>query len=88
LAASGQAERIETLFNRGYFLRTELYADYHHRTPAHFAAANGHFNVIKVLIQYGYQGLIHKDRWGYYPIHQARQNQFYHIVDQLVQLKL
>lgn len=88
LAASGAAEHIESLFNRNYFLITELYADYHDRTPAHFAAANGHLNVIQLLIKYGYNGIIHPNRWGFYPIDQARQMNFNEIVDELTKIKV
>jgi urea transporter len=61
LSASGAAERIDGLFARHYFLRTELYADYHGRTPMYFAAANGHLNVVQLLIKYGYQDATHID---------------------------
>ncbi len=88
LAASGQAERIESLFDRGYFIPTEIYADYQGRNPVHFAAGNGHLNVIQSLVKYGYQGILYPNRLGYYPIDEAKQKNFYHIVDYLLQIQL
>ncbi|CAF1382313.1 unnamed protein product [Rotaria sordida] len=85
LAAWGVAEQIDGLFTRGYFNSTEIYADYDGRTPMHSAVANGHMNVVKVLLRYGYDGTTYKDRWGNYPIDEARRNQFYEIVDELEQ---
>ena len=88
LAASGAADRIDGLFARGYFLATELYADYHGRNPMHFAAANGHLNVIQVLTQNGHTGATQADRWGKYPVDEARLKKFDPLVDELMQLKL
>ena len=88
LAALGAAERIDGLFYRGYFLPTELYEDYHGRNPMHFAAANGHLNVIQVLIKYRHEGAIYTDRWGNYPIDEARQKKHQKIIDELTQLNL
>ena len=87
LASRGQAQRIEHLFNRNYFLSTELYQDYHFRTPAHFAAANGHLNVIQILIQFKYIGLCHQNRWGLYPIDEAKFHDHQNIVQQLLQIQ-
>ena len=88
LAALGAAERIDELYYRGYFFPKELYPDYHGRNPMHFAAANGHLNVIQVLIKYGHEGAIHTDRCGNYPIDEARQKRHQKIIDELVQLNL
>ncbi|CAF1123463.1 unnamed protein product [Rotaria sordida] len=88
LAGIGAVERIDGLFARGYFLRTKLYADYHGRTPMHFAAANGHLNVIQALIRYRLEDALHTDRWGKYPIDEARHKKFDKIVDELMQLQL
>ncbi|CAF3150924.1 unnamed protein product [Rotaria sp. Silwood2] len=83
LAASGAAERIDGLFRRGYYDRNEIYADYDGRTPMHSAAVNGHMNVVQVLLQYGYDGMTYKDRWGNRPIDEARRNKFFDIADEL-----
>jgi ankyrin repeat protein len=88
LSASGAAERIDALLSREYFIPTELYADYHGRNPMHFAGANGHLNVIQVLIKHGYQGATYRDRWGNYPADHARLNKFDNIVNELTRLKL
>ena len=87
LAASGAAQRIDHLFSRGYFVSKELYADYHGRTPMHFAAANGHLNVVQVLIQHGHEGIVYRDRWAKYPIDEARNRKFDEIVKELEQLR-
>ncbi|CAF2106442.1 unnamed protein product [Rotaria magnacalcarata] len=87
LAASGEAERINSLFARGYFLETELYADYHGRTPMHFAAANGHLNVVQVLMWHRYEDVKHKDHWGNCPIDEARLKRFDKIVDEMLKIK-
>jgi urea transporter len=86
LAASGAVERIETLLSRQYFVCTDVYADYHGRNPMHFAAANGHLNVIRMLVRHGYAGLTHVDRWGNYPLDVARHQHFDDIIDLLAQL--
>ena len=88
LAASGAADRIDGLFARHYFLPEELYADYHGRNPMHFAAANGHLNVIQVLIRNGYTGATESDRWSKYPVDEARLKKFDQIVDELMHLKM
>ncbi|CAF0903245.1 unnamed protein product [Adineta steineri] len=85
LASSGQAQRIQGLFIQNYFHPNQLYADYHQRTPMHIAAANGHLNVVQILLQYGYDGITQKDRWGFYPIDEARKNHFYEVVNKLQQ---
>lgn len=88
LASTGAAERIHSLFARGYFNSNEIYSDYHQRNPMHYAVANGHLNVIDVLIENRYEGAVYTDRWGNYPIDEARQKNFHLIIDRLSQLKL
>ena len=83
LAAVGAAERIDELFARRYFTPTELYADYHGRTPLHFAAANGHLSFVRVLVRHGYDVTNHVDRWGNTPIDEARRNKFTTMADEL-----
>ncbi|CAF2768557.1 unnamed protein product [Rotaria sp. Silwood2] len=85
LSASGNAQRIETLFNRGYFVKQELYADYDGRTPMHLATTYGHINVIQLLIHLGYHGINHKDRWGYSPLDIAIQMKSNNIISILQQ---
>ncbi|CAF4420808.1 unnamed protein product, partial [Adineta steineri] len=86
LSASGDVERIESLFNRKYFIQQELYADYDGRTSMHLAAAYGHVNVIQLLIRLGYNnGINNKDRWGYTPLDIAKQMKFTNIIDQFQQ---
>ncbi|CAF3704029.1 unnamed protein product [Adineta steineri] len=86
LSASGDVERIESLFNRKYFIQQELYADYDGRTPMHLATAYGHMNVIQLLIRLGYNnGINNKDRWGYTPLDIAKQMKFINIIDQFQQ---
>ncbi|CAF1587390.1 unnamed protein product [Adineta ricciae] len=82
LVTSGQSERIDGLFFRGYLNLQEVYTDYLGRTPMHYAAANGHLNVVRVLRKYGYDGLTQQDRWGNYPIDEARRNNYQYIVDE------
>ncbi|CAF1246941.1 unnamed protein product [Rotaria sp. Silwood1] len=80
LSASGNTQRIESLFNRGYFVKQELYADYDGRTPMHLATTYGHIDVIQLLIHLGYHGINHKDRWGYSPLDIALQMKFNNII--------
>jgi ankyrin repeat protein len=88
LATSGAAERIDALFSRGYFIQTELYADYDGRTPMHLAAAYRHLNVVQLLIRHGYDGTTHIDRWGKSPLDEAQRMKFKQIIDQLEQSKV
>jgi urea transporter len=85
LSASGNAQRIESLFNRGYFIHEELYADYDGRTPMHLAVAYSHMNVIQLLIHFGYKGINNKDRWGYSSLDIAQQMKYNNIIHQLKQ---
>ena len=84
LAATGQSERIEHLFQRKYFDSNQFYHDYNYRTAAHYAAANGHMNVIQILIRYNFVGLFQPDRWGLTPYHHAKLNHFEDVSDLLI----
>jgi ankyrin repeat protein len=87
LASSGQSQRIEHLFQRKYFLPNQFYHDYLKRTPAHSAAANGHINVIQVLLKYNFIGLFQSDQWGLTPFHHAQLNHFKPIQQLLILTK-
>ncbi|CAF1257136.1 unnamed protein product [Didymodactylos carnosus] len=84
LALKNEAELIDGLLATGVFSSSELYADYDGRSPMHLAAANGHLDVVKVLLRYGYDGKTHRDRWGNCALDEARRKKFAQIVDVLL----
>jgi glutaminase len=85
LASSNQAELIKGLLESGVFSPSEFYADYDGRTPMHLAAANGHFEVVKVLQYYGDTGRTHRDRWGNCAVDEAIRKKFDKIRDLLLE---
>jgi ankyrin repeat protein len=85
LASSNQSELIKGLLESGVFSPSEFYADYDGRTPMHLAAANGHFEVVKVLQYYGDTGRTHRDRWGNCAVDEAIRKKFDKIRDLLLE---
>lgn len=85
LSCEGQSEYIEYLFLKKSFSPDEFYEDYHQRNPMHFAAANGHLNVIEVLIKYHFKGINKTNRWGLTPQDEAKQKHFHLIIQRLNQ---
>ncbi|CAF1096597.1 unnamed protein product [Adineta ricciae] len=81
LFSSGEVEKIDSIFQRGHFVSTETYADYHGRPPMHLATIVGHLNIIKLLLQYRYYGTA--DRFGRYAIDEVKQRNFQEIVQLL-----
>ena len=59
-AAQGELERIKELFLQGVNLES---SDYDGRTSLHLASANGHFEVVKYLLDLGLDKTM-KDRWN------------------------
>ena len=83
LSSEGQSEYIEYLYLRKYFHSDQIYEDYHQRNPMHFAAANGHLNVIDLLIKFNFKGINNKNRWGLTPLDEAKQKHFHLIIQRL-----
>jgi ankyrin repeat protein len=59
--------RIKELHAKGYNINNY---DYDGRTPLHLAAANGHFDSVKWLIENG--ALLRVDRFGKLPTNEAK----------------
>ncbi len=58
-AAQGELERIRELYFEGVNIES---SDYDGRTPLHLASANGHFEVVRYLLELGLDKTM-KDRW-------------------------
>ncbi|CAF1443563.1 unnamed protein product [Adineta steineri] len=84
LASNNQAELIKGLLMSGVFVSSEIYADYDGRTPMHWAAINGHLDVVKVLQQCTDDGKTHEDRWGNSALDEAKRKKFNDIVNVLL----
>jgi ankyrin repeat protein len=84
LASNNEAELIKGLVESGVFSSSELYADYDGRTPMHWAAVNGHFDVVKMLQMCGDNGRTHRDRWGNCALDEAKRKKFVQIVTLLL----
>ena len=66
-ASTGDLEKLEHLVNDKKDVET---GDYDRRTPLHLAAAEGHTAVVKFLLDHGITPS--PDRWGGYPVSDAR----------------
>ena len=60
--ASGKINRIKELIH-SVDVNT---GDYDKRTPLHLAASEGHFDVVKILVENG--AILKEDRWGNTPL--------------------
>ena len=69
-AASGDLETISRLHVQGLDLN---HGDYDKRTPLHLAAAAGHLDIVKYLIEQGADPSP-KDRWGATPLNDAQHS--------------
>ena len=75
-ASNGNIRTLESLVSQQRDLQT---GDYDIRTPLHLASAEGQFEVVKFLLDHGVKPI--PDRWGGYPISDARNNNHKKIVD-------
>jgi ankyrin repeat protein len=50
----------------------------------HWAAVNGHFDVVKMLQMCGDNGRTHRDRWGNSALDEAKRKKFVQIVTLLL----
>ncbi len=82
-ASKGDIRTLERLLGEQFNL--EL-GDYDQRTPMHLAAAEGHAEVIEFLLKHGVKPII--DRWGGYPISDARENGHTEIVELFEKMNL
>ena len=67
-SASGDLETIMRLHVQGLDLNS---GDYDRRTPLHLAAASGHMDIVKYLVENGAEASPH-DRWGATPLNDAQ----------------
>ena len=75
-ASNGNIRTLESLVSQQRDLQT---GDYDIRTPLHLASAEGQLEVVKFLLDNGVKPI--PDRWGGYPISDARNNNHQKIVD-------
>ena len=67
-AAVGDINEIFRLFNQNSDMNQ---GDYDARTPLHLASANGHFHIVKFLVEIGVN-VNPVDRWGATPLNDAK----------------
>jgi glutaminase len=78
-ASKGDLTAIQNLRARGIDVNG---ADYDGRTPLHLAASEGHFHIVKYLVNHG-ADFRHKDRWGNTALDDAIKNCHQKIIDLL-----
>jgi len=76
-AYKGDLEKLRLFYDCGANLNAE---DYDKRTVAHIAAAEGHINIIKFLVEETYVNIIVSDRWGNTPYSEARNREIKQII--------
>ena len=62
LCCDGKFDRIKELIHN---IDVNV-GDYDKRTPLHLAASEGHFDVVKILVENG--AILKEDRWGNTPL--------------------
>ena len=82
-ASNGNIRTLESLVSQQRDLQQ---GDYDIRTPLHLASAEGQLEVVKFLLNQGVKPI--PDRWGGYPISDARNNKHHKIVDLFNELKI
>ena len=75
-ASNGSIRTLERLVSSQRNLEV---GDYDRRTPLHLASAEGHIEVVNFLLNEGVKPI--PDRWGGYPISDAKNNDHKEIVD-------
>jgi glutaminase len=63
----GDINTIKRMITSGYNMNT---GDYDKRTGLHIAAAEGHYDIVQLLLENGAQTIV-KDRWGNTPYDDA-----------------
>ena len=76
-ASNGDVRTLERLVSQQRDLEA---GDYDIRTPLHLASAEGQIEVVKYLLSQGVKPI--PDRWGGYPISDARNNNHQEIIDE------
>ena len=82
-ASYGDVRTLEKLLGQQRDLK---YGNYDIRTPLHLASAEGQLDVVKFLLKNGVKPI--PDRWGGYPISDARNNNHQEIVDEFLKLDI
>ena len=82
-ASNGNIRTLESLVSQQRDLQK---GDYDIRTPLHLASAEGQLEVVKFLLNNGVKPI--PDRWGGYPISDARNNKHHKIVDLFEKLEI
>jgi len=82
-ASNGDVRTLERLVSQQRDLEA---GDYDIRTPLHLASAEGQLEVVKFLLGQGVKPI--PDRWGGYPISDARNNNHQEIIDEFNKLNI
>ena len=82
-ASYGDVRTLEKLLGQQRDLK---YGNYDIRTPLHLASAEGQLDVVKFLLKNGVKPI--PDRWGGYPISDARNNNHQEIVNEFLKLDI
>ena len=82
-ASNGDVRTLERLVSQQRDLEA---GDYDIRTPLHLASAEGQIEVVKYLLSQGVKPI--PDRWGGYPISDARNNNHQEIIDEFEKLDI
>ena len=82
-ASNGDVRTLERLVSQQRDLEA---GDYDIRTPLHLASAEGQLEVVKFLLSQGVKPI--PDRWGGYPISDAKNNDHQEIIDEFNKLDI
>ncbi|KAJ3613282.1 hypothetical protein NHX12_019532 [Muraenolepis orangiensis] len=72
-AAAGNCELVEELLKRNTCDPNQRDVDWNHKTALHWAAAQGHTDVVRVLVEHGARACLRTDN-GWTPAHFAAES--------------